>query len=193
MIKVIGDRGIKINGELFDEAFKGLAYRVGKVSETHTIEGNIPKDSVDMLNKILSLYEEIYSSLPFPINATELDIKYAVIGNCIGQDIDDLKMWVDNGLNIMLDKNNCIHFNDKNWVIDTREQKENNTDIEHYKESIGYDEYKWALETWKNKRDLSGFYAKFMRELVVACKGSAERLKNELVNIMTLSPNEKKF
>lgn len=181
----------KVNGHVVDiwnmdtieKGFEGLAM-ARRVSSGTT--DKLVEDSEEFINKWIEAYDEVYKSLPFPLYAVEEDIKYAMIGTYIQDAIKEpLKMWVSHGLVISIDGTRAVKFAGATWaVVSIDGVCENNTNIELYRNSIGYKEYEWALSMLLDDKDLKGYYARFMPGFVKACNDEPIVLKWELSNLL---------
>ena len=132
--------------------------------------------------------------MPYPLYAIETDIKYAALGSYIKEaNYNNGKhtgnMWVDNGLNIKLDKTTgmTLKLLNNTWSIDYKKKDEiENTNMLNYKNSIGYTEYSWIIDQISHKQSTSGtsYYMKFMADFVRACNNNSEIMSWELHNML---------
>lgn len=156
-------------------------------------------DNCDKINLYILSYLRVYRSLPFPLNNIEDDIKYIVIGTFMAdKSSQPIHMWVDNGLVIVLNEKDrkIIKFKGLYWAIQTaRELKEDNLDMQNWREYVGYKEYDWVLKQLMNGKPTQDFYETFMPKFVQACKNQPMVLKWELGNILKFGyvPKEQEF
>lgn len=183
-----------INMDLFELAAEGLAIQSIAVSATSEgIEGNI---NSPIVKRYIKQYDIFFRSMPYPLYAIEANIKYATLGNFIKTlSQNSINMWIENGLNILIDKDTgmLLKIVNNTWSIAyTKDIKEDNTSMDLYKESIGYKEYSWLLSKIINKEATANFYTEFMPEFVRACNNQPMVLKWELENMLTFGqvPNK---
>lgn len=198
MRKLVNGKVIEIdNIELFELAAEGLALQNTAISSTNDgIEANI---NSPLVRKYIKQYDIFFKAMPYPLYAIEADIKYATLGNFIKSlSKEYVVMWVDNGLNIKLDKETgmTLHVVNNTWsIIYSKETRTDNTSMELFKNSVGYNEYSWLLRKIINKETTANFYKEFMPEFVKACNGQPMVIKWELENILTFGniPNRIEF
>ncbi len=187
MIKKVNGKSVNIsNIELFESAFEGLVLkRLAASYVTDTISSNTEK-----INTYISTYESIYKSLPFPLYCAELDVKHAAIGICIKDKLDEpLKMWVDSALFIQVEDKKAIKFVGNSWaLVSIQKAEKDNSDIENYKDELGYKEFVWVVRQIMNGASLASFYNVFMKEFVDACNKDPMILKWELGRILEFGP-----
>lgn len=187
MRKLVNGKVVDIkNLELFELAAEGLALQNTAVSVTSEgLDANI--DSF-IIKRYIKQYDTFFKSMPYPLYAIEADIKYATLANFIkalSKEVVD--MWIDKGLFIQLDANTkmCLKIVNNTWSITYSDKRKDNTNMEIYKDKIGYKEYKWILAKILNKENTANFYTEFMPDFVKACNGQPMLLKWELENILT--------
>lgn len=195
MRKIVNGKVVDIeNMELFELAAEGLMRQSTAVSNTSDgIDDTIKSDSIKVY---LKLYDIFLKSMPYPLYAVEEDIKYATLGTFLKTKLkNENKMWIRKGLHIKI--NNAtgmtIHMVNNTWSIEYNStEKGDNTDLSLYKDSVGYNEYKWVLDKVVNNEKTSQFYNIFMKDFIKACNGNPMILKWELENILTFSniPNK---
>lgn len=198
MRKLVNGKVIEIdNIELFELAAEGLALQNTAISSTNDgIEANI---NSPLVRKYIKQYDVFFKAMPYPLYAIEADIKYATLGNFIKSlSKEYVAMWVDNGLNIKLDKETgmTLHIVNNTWsIIYSKDTRTDNTSMELFKNSVGYNEYNWLLRKIVNKETTANFYVEFMPEFVKACNGQPMIIKWELENILTFGniPNRIEF
>ena len=198
MKKLVNGKVININNiELFELAAEDLARQNTAVSVTSDgIEANM---NSPLIHKYIKQYDIFFKYMPYPMYAIENDIKYATLGNFIKSLAKEkVIMWVDNGLHIKLDEQSgmTLKIVNNTWsIIYSKENKEDNTSMELFKESVGYNEYSWLLKRIINKENTAKFYTEFMPDFVAACNNQSIVLKWELENILTfgLIPNKMEF
>lgn len=198
MKKLVNGKVINIdNIDLFELAAEGLALQNTATSSTNDgVEANI---NSPLLRKYIKQYDIFFKAMPYPLYAIEADIKYATLGNFIKSlSKEYVIMWVDNGLNIKLDKNTgmTVRIVNNTWsIIYCKEDRTDNTSMELYQNSVGYTEYSWLLRKIINKETTANFYTEFMPDFVKACNGQPMVIKWELENILTFGsiPNRIEF
>ena len=172
MKKLVNGKVININNiELFELAAEDLARQNTAVSVTSDgIEANM---NSPLIHKYIKQYDIFFKYMPYPMYAIENDIKYATLGNFIKSLAKEkVIMWVDNGLHIKLDEQSgmTLKIVNNTWsIIYSKENKEDNTSMELFKESVGYNEYSWLLKRIINKENTAKFYTEFMPDFVAAC------------------------
>lgn len=198
MKKLVNGKVIEINNiELFELAAEGLALQNTAISTTSDgIEANI---NSPLVHKYIKQYDIFFKSMPYPLYAIEDDIKYATLGNFIKSLAKEhITMWVDHGLHIKLDENTgmTLRIVNNTWsIIYNKETRSDNTSMELFRESIGYEEYTWLLRKIVNKETTANFYMEFMPDFVRACNSQPMVIKWELENILTFCniPNRQEF
>lgn len=198
MRKIVNSKVININNiELFELAAEGLALQKTAVSVTDEgIEADI---NSPLLQRYIKQYDIFFKAMPYPLYAIEADIKYATLGTFIARlSKDKITMWVDRGLHILLDKETgmTLRIVNNTWsIIYETSHKENNTNIELYRDSVGYMEYRWILNKIINKETTANFYQEFMPDFIKACNGQNMIIKWELENMLTFGivPNKTEF
>ena len=154
MRKLVNGKVVNIdNMELFELAAEGLAIQNMAVSNTSEgIEGNI---NSPIIKRYIKQYDIFFRSMPYPLYAIETNIKYATLGNFIKSlSNNQINMWIENGLNILIDKDTgmILRIVNNTWSISyEKEIKEDNTPMELYSGDIGYKEYSWLLNKIINK------------------------------------------
>lgn len=198
MKKLVNSKVIDIdNIELFELAAEGLALQNTAISSTNDgIEANI---NSPLVRKYIKQYDIFFKAMPYPLYAIEADIKYATLGNFIKSlSKEHVTMWVDKGLNIKLDKETgmTLRIVNNTWsIVYSKETRTDNTSMELFKNSVGYNEYSWLLRKIVNKETTVNFYTEFMPDFVKACNGQPMVIKWELENILTFGniPNRIEF
>lgn len=190
MRKLVNGKVVNIdNMELFELAAEGLAIQNMAVSNTSEgIEGNI---NSPIIKRYIKQYDIFFRSMPYPLYAIETNIKYATLGNFIKSlSNNQINMWIENGLNILIDKDTgmILRIVNNTWSISyEKEIKEDNTPMELYSGDIGYKEYSWLLNKIINKEATANFYTEFMTDFVRACNNQPMVLKWELENMLTFA------
>jgi len=190
MKKLVNSKVIDIdNIELFELGAEGLALQSSTTSKT---SDGIDQDmNSPIIQRYIKLYDIFLKAMPYPLYAIESDIKYATLANFIKQSVKDTtEIWVSKGLFIKLDKETgmSLHLINNTWSIEYIKQiQEDNTDIELFKDSVGYKEYKWVLEKVSHRETTSSFYEEFMPKFIDACNNEPMVINWELKNILTFS------
>jgi len=195
MKKLVNSKVIDIdNIELFELGAEGLAMQSTTISKT---SDGIDQDiNSPIVQRYIKLYDIFLKSMPYPLYAIENDVKYATLANFIKQSVrDEIEIWVENGLFIKLEKDTgmSLHLINNTWSIEYIKQiKEDNTDIELFKDSVGYNEYKWVLDKVSHRETTKNFYKEFMPKFIEACNEEPMVINWELKNILTFSsiPNQ---
>jgi len=190
MKKVVNGKVVDIkNIELFEQAAEGLAIRNTTVSITS--EGVEAQLDSPLIHNYIKQYDIFFRSMPYPLYAIESDIKYATLGNFLKAiNHNKINMWVNNGLNIKLDDKTgmTLKIVNNTWAISyCNDIILDNTDMNLYKDSVGYNEYNWVLNKIIKKEKTNNFYNEFMPDFVRACNGQAMVLRWELNNILTFA------
>lgn len=182
MIKSINGKLVDIdNIELFERAEEG---RVLNRRVFSYIQDKINRPSI--INEFIEHYEIIYKSMPYPLYSIEDNVKYAAIATYIKRCIEDgIDMWIDEGLVVVIDENRALKMVGDTWgIIRVESKKEDNTDIELYKGSTGYEEYKWLLENILDGSRNSNFFKEFMPDFIEACEYKPDIMVKELHNML---------
>ncbi len=194
MKKLVNNKVVDItNIELFEKAFESMTskkYTYSNVKDT--IED---KDVTEFTAECIKAYNTMHRSLPFPLYAVEDDIKYATMGTYIKDVVDEpVKAWVDDGLYIKIEEDKAIKFIGSTWAIVTVNQiQEDNINIEEFRTSLGYNEFKWVLVQMMNRSSLKGFYEIFMKSFVEACNRDIMIMKWELARVLDIGMVPKKL
>ncbi len=196
MKKLVNNKIVDIhNIELFEKAFESMASNNYTYSNIKDRLQN--KDVTGTMSKCIDAYNSMYKSLPFPLYAIECEAKYAALAMYIKDTIKNpIEAWIDEGLHIYIDTDVALKFVGSSWSIaGVRQKQADNTNIEDYKDYLGYREYKWALVQLMNKGSLKNFYHVFMPKFVEACNSDIMILKWELARILEIGriPNPIKF
>lgn len=187
MLKAVNNKIIDIdNIELFEKIFECKHIIMDK---SDFLMCTIPSD-IDIINRCIEEYYRFYNNIPYPLNYLEDGIKYAVIGTYIQTNIKDkqIKIVVDNGLNIVIEGNTVLTFNKDIWLIQKREFEDcSDIGLDKYHKNIGYEEYNWILYKLINGGQFTDieFYEQFMPDFVAACKSDWGIMKKELDTILT--------
>lgn len=195
MKKVVNGKVVDIrNIELFEKAQESLAIKKTTISVT---SDKIGKDvDSSKVGNYIYLYNMFYKSMAYPLYAIEDDIKYATLGNFIKHIVgNEIKMWVDNGLYIVLDVDSMsvIHIVNDTWSIRNVDSiRKDNTDMSNFVDNIGYAEYTWLLRKVKSKDKDINFYKEFMGDFLSACNNNNMVISWELENMLTFAsiPNQ---
>lgn len=198
MKKLVNGKVIDIrNIELFELAAEGLARQNSTASKTN--DGIKVSVNSAALNRYIKQYDIFFNAMPYPLYAIEADIKYATLGNFIKSinKNSNILMWIDNGLNIQLDSHSLmtLHIVNNTWSIEYKKPSEDNTDMNRFREVIGYEEYIWLLTKVLNREmtDSAAYYKKFMPEFIEACNGNNIVIKWELDNILNFGSVPKRI
>lgn len=198
MKKVVNGKVVDVkNMELFELAAEGTAIQATATSKTS--DGIIGELKSDLMQKYIKLYDIFFRAMPYPLYAIESDIKYATLGNFIkAASQDNSTMWVDNGLHIRVDDSTGLTLQIVNgtWSINyCTDAKVDNTSMDLFRKSTGYNEYCWLLKKVIGKEATANFYMEFMEDFVKACNGQSMILKWELENILAFGvvPSKQSF
>lgn len=194
MRKLVNGKVVDVkNIELFELAAEGLALSNTTMSSTE--EGLKLSDESKQIQTYIMQYDIFFKSLPYPLYAIESPIKYVTIG-CFIKALakDHVRMWVDNGLNILIDTETEMTLNVVNntWAVKyVTEPREDNVDMTLYKESIGYKEFSWILSKVLHREQVN-FYEYFMKDFVEACNNDDMVMAWELENVLNFAsvPNK---
>lgn len=190
MKKIINGSVVNIkNFDIFELAAYGIALNNQVVNTTmQSIESG---SNIEYVSKIIKIYNTVFNALQYPLYAVEHDIKYSMIATFIQKKgIRVSEMWVDNGLFIRIREGDstAVKFVNRTWCLEKAENTENKSyNIEQFKGCSVYDEFEWTLEAALHDKKLSEFYNVFMPGFIEACKGNADIMKKELVNMLELS------
>lgn len=194
MKKRVNGRIVDINNiDIFEKATEGMAIN----RTTQSVISDYSDIDFSSIEKCIKLYNNFYKSLPFPLYALDTNLKYATIGSFIKMKLSEekestpFKYWVNAGLNICINEEygTTLTFVNNTWGINKVDSiKEDNTEIELYKEHCGYTEFKWALDKISSGKSTSAYYKEFMPEFIQACNGQPMVLKWELSNILEFGP-----
>ena len=194
MKKLVNGKVVNLdNIDLFIKAAEDLA--VSRTAISVTSEGIKGKIDSPLLQEYIYLYNVFYKSMPFPLYAVEDDMKYVTLANFIKQFGQDAPMWVKNGLYILIDKKTkmAVYFVNNTWsIVYVADVEETNTDMDNYKDNIGYKDYKWLLDKILKSESTSTYYQEMMPKFVEACNNQPMILKWELENILTFGNIPKK-
>lgn len=189
MNKRVNGKQIDIpNIDLFNQAFEGMALANTLVANRTDI--GLDEIDTDNIREYIKEYDTILKSLPFPLYAIEENIKYAVLGSIlkIRKHIEN-DIWVNKGLYIKLDDQRALRFMCGTWgIVGCNSDIKDSIDLNNYKNSIGYEEFKWAYNKLKSNKSLAEFYTVFMKDFVSACNKQSMVLKWELSNILNFGP-----
>lgn len=186
MRKLVNGRIVDIkNIELFEKACEGAA--IGR-----TISSALPTDSLGvdltLVDKCISAYKKMYKLLPYPMYDIDSDIKYCAAGLFIQKELgEELKAYVHNGLYILLneEKHLALGFVNYSWAIVEMQAEYGALDIREYEDSVGFEEYIWALYKMFTGESLASFYSTFMPKFIEACGNKSLVIKWELGNILS--------
>lgn len=188
MKKLVNSKVIDIdNIELFEMAAEGMVLQSQTVSNT---SDGIDQDmNSPAIQRYIKLYDIFFKSMPYPLYAIESDIKYATLANFIKSCLkDEAQIWVENGIYIKIDLNTglTLHLVNNTWSLTyVKEFKDDNTDMELFKDFEGYKEYTWVLDKVIKRETTANFYKEFMPKFVEACNNEAMIINWELKNILT--------
>lgn len=198
MKKLINGKVVDIkNMNLFEMAAEGLALQRTATSNTSDAL-DTSTDSVK-IRRLIKQYDLFYKYMPYPLYAIEQDIKYAALGSFLKKISNEkMDMWIDNGLNIIINQETgmTLKIVNNTWsLVYTKESRIDNVDMQYYKDSIGFDEYTWVLNKIISKENTGDFYKVFMPDFVAACNGQSMIIKWELENMLTFGkiPNRMTF
>ena len=117
MKKRVNGRTVDIkNIEIFEKAAGSLAINRTATSNTSDTSGIDSKN----MGEIVKLYTAFYKSLPYPLYAIDEDIKYSTIATFIKKRlVTPPKMWISNGLYVILDEESkiAVNFVNLTWGI----------------------------------------------------------------------------
>lgn len=188
MEKVVNGQLVDVGDiRLFELALEGIALNQRAVNKV-----NIELKYDDNVGKCIDIYNKAYSKLPFPLYSIETNLKYSCLAKIIEKELDkklsnNYNLWVDKSLHIFIkDSLIDLKFIGSTWSIDYIEEPyKDNTDIDLYKQDVGYDEYKWIVENHSESSNLAiDFYSKFMSNLLRACGSDASIMIREFTNIL---------
>lgn len=191
MKKIVNGKVVDIpNIELFELAAEGVAIENFTASKVN----NRVASNSNEINSFIQVYEMLLKSIPYPLYAIDIELKYIVIGKIIHDVIKnkaDNKLWVDKGLWVELRNcNKALKFVNSTWSIETISdekiesiQEVSTIDLDDYKGTLGYKEFMWLEKSIKNRLKKS-FYETFMEEFVEACNNDSQLIKWEIMNIL---------
>lgn len=201
MKKVVNGKIVEIpNIDLFILAAEGLAIENFTANRVSSKVGINSKE----MNRIIECYEVLVKSIPYPLYAVDIELKYVIIGKMIKKMIDrdnknTNKIWVDTGLWISLEnENKAIKFINTTWSIENITEDKlgdivdiDDINLENYSNTVGYEEFTWFKEVVENRKN-ANFYNKFLPQFIKACNYDESILKWELMNILNFGnvPNE---
>lgn len=180
------------NIKLFEKAMENII--VNRVEENSTID--LTEVNSELIADIVSKYNQIYKSIPFPLYGIDSNIKYVTIAKCLREKGLENLMWVENGLKVCVDKDKkiVVSFINNTWAIKKIDYiKEDNIDIEAYKEYTAYKEFKWLIDKIGKGESTASFYVENMGEFIKACNEQPMVLKWELANILNFGRVPKKL
>lgn len=173
------------NIELFERAEECILMSNMSYCNTEDEFINIDVD----IDKYIQSYKRINKVLPYPLYGIEDNIKYAAVANCIKPIIqDEHAMWVNKGLFICIDikSKSVLNLVRDTWsILKVDKIEEDNTDMDLYRDSIGYKEYTWLVNNVIERKATNRFYVEFMKEFVKACEWQPSILQKELADILT--------
>lgn len=187
--KVVNGRNVRIsNIELFELAAEGLLMQ--NITMNSTAEA-ISKDiKGEIANKLITQYNILFKSMPYPLYAIESSLKYATIATFIKViNEEEYNMWINDGLYIEINSSDgqTLHLINNTWSIVSIETSEDNTDLENFKDEPGYEQYTWFLEKILGDHADVNFYEQFMPEFYAACNGNDMIFQNEIKNILNFA------
>lgn len=183
MRKDVNGRIVDIdNIEMFIGAMDGIV-----LDEKASSDVDIDIEDIDKFKDVIKKYSIVYKSMPYPLYGIQDDIKYVVIGEFIKACSDiEYNMWVDKGLYVEID-GKAIRFINRTWgVIKGYIIRKDNIQIDKYKDSIGYKEFKWFLDNILDVEDNTNFYERFMGDFIEACDNKPDIIQRELNDILNI-------
>lgn len=197
MRKLVNGKVIDIkNIELFELAAEGLARQSTTVSNTG--EGITANISSQVLQRFIKQYDMFFKAMPYPLYAVEADIKYATLANFI-KAVNKMPVvtWVNRGLYIQLDVETkmTLHIVNNTWGIEYIKECPDNTSMELFKNTAGYEDYNWLLNKILNREPTTSYsyYETFMPDFLDACNYNDVIIKWELDNILNFGVIPKKI
>lgn len=173
------------NIDIFEKAAEGTAVN-------RTLPNIIPNDTLnldfDLVEKYINAYKKFYASLPFPLYGVDTDLKYCAAGLFIKKETaTNIRMWTNNGLFICVDADRklALGFVNNSWgIVYVNEIKEDNLNIQNYRDNIGFEEFVWVTASLFKGEGTSKYYEVFMPKFVEACGSQHVVMRWELGNIL---------
>lgn len=194
--KLVNNKLVTIkNIIMFEKAMEAIT--VGRIAVSNArVYRTLQEEELSKIDKYVTIYRDIYKSMPFPLYAIEEDIKYSVIGTLMKDRTEEaMDIWIENrDLIVQINKDSGIQFIGNTWaVVRLNDKKEDNTDIEIYRHDVGYREYLWILNKLMSGETTEEYYSKFMGDFLEACNNDPIILKWELERILELGIVPKKI
>lgn len=186
MKKQVNGKVVDVDTQLFLCAAEGEALN----RKASSLVQNTIESRNDFVRDIVSTYNDILSSLVYPLNMIEEEIKYAVISLVLKERLKDkygdVQMQVGSFIKIEFEPGRILKLLAGTWAIEATNQTyiPSQIDMLAYSKDIGYKEYTWALQRLLNNEDTQDFYRVFMSNFLRACKGEKFVLDWELQHIL---------
>lgn len=194
MRKAINGKIVTIdNVEIFQQAEKALL--LNRVCTTNLSDPFIllNESQADKLKDLVSVYEALYTALPYPLYALDMPIKYATLGLLAKQIIDDIEIYVEDcSLDVVIDTGSdvAVQFINKSYKVipfSTKEKK-SLTDLSSYQNTKYYIYFDYCLNKFispesESNVDFTDFYSLISSNILSACsdkKDIAAQLENIL-------------
>lgn len=185
-MKLVNGKIVDIrNIDLFEAAAEGIAIN-------RTVSNILPTDGLEidynLLEKLIGFYKKFYDALPFPLYGVDSDIKYCAAGLYLKKEAPiENKMWVDNGLYIVMSQKRmlALSFVNNTWgIVKIGEIKPDNITVKSFKGQLGFEEFIWVVASMFKGEGTNKYYEVFMPQFVEACGNQPVVMRWELGNIL---------
>lgn len=190
VIKLINGLPVDINNiDIFEKAAEEFVIDRGIDNIIPEKKIELRQEDTDIMNICIEKYKCFRESIPFPLYGLNNDIYYVASGIYIKKmsGIPN-KLWIDNGLHIIISEENNIvlSFVNNYWgLVNNAEIKEFNIELDEYTDNVGFKDIVWCLAKLLKGDSTADYYKQFMPRFIDACKNQPMIIKWELSNILT--------
>lgn len=178
-------------GDLMEKVYEDLAHNNNKGCSV-SMFAETDREIRQKIERYVRTYHVINKQIPFPLSETDLNVRYAMVAECIRNKLhDEIKMWVDNALYIKVGDKMALRLVGDQWdMVSVHKDIKDNTNLERYTSDIGYEDYCWVGDRIKNGEATDVYRKKFMGALYKLCNEDDNIFREELLksNIFTKIP-----
>lgn len=185
-----------VNGQLIDiSKYWDLFNRVGIDSvrihstSTNSLTFVLEERVIKVIGRICSVYSDIYSKIPYPLNMIENDIKYAIIAHLLHRKLRcKNEIYIDNGISISISDGIYMRLNKGSWgIVDSEPNRDKELlGLKEYAREDGYTEFIWVYKRLRDNKDTEDFYKECFPEIYNVCNGEQIVIDWELNHILNI-------
>lgn len=138
---------------------------------------------IDMgrVGKVIEEYNKINNVMPYPLSEIDCELKYEVEGIYLKNKLADVMIELDRGLCVKIGEGKAIKFVRSRWQIIDKDVKDTTSkNMNRYKDSLGFKEFRWVLNRLLNNKGIEDYYEIFEKEIYEEENGDNSKVESRL-------------